>query len=456
MTRIFAIASISLRNAIRSKVVLVLLAALALALIGLPLTIKGDGTLDGQLRILLRYTLGLATLILSLATIWAACASVASDIRDRHIQLILSKPLRPIQLWLGKWLGLCLLNFALLAFCMAIVYFTLHYQTRSSLLSAQEQQQLQWEVLSAYSSLAPMPRDLSAAVERRLEDGILRGEWPEDVSPEVIQAHVQRLVRSQANSVSQGERNEWIFELPQPVESDDPVLLRYRFSLSLLDMDLIKGRWSLIAADGEEIWSEPIESAARTWHQILIPPGTLTGLSSCTLVFENLHDRPLTIVFDPDEGLALRMRAGSFSINYLQAALLLFIHLAFLAAIGVTAGSFFSMPVAALTSFYALLLLYAGRVVSRLADHSHGHSHGPDPSAFREWFEAVSHYAYAGIYFIIRPIYDVHPLERVTRAEWIGWQEVGQAVGLHIGIYGGVLCLLAIWHLRRKEVALPQ
>jgi len=456
MIRIFAIASISLRNAFRSKVVLVLLAALALALVGLPLTIKGDGTLDGQIRILLRYTLGLATLILSLATIWAACAAVATDIRDRHIQLVLSKPLRPAQLWLGKWLGLCMLNMVLLTLCMLVVYVTLLAQTRSPLLSKEEHQQMKWEVLSAYSSIMPVPRDLSQAIESRLAEGLAAGEWPEDIPPEIVRDHVQRLVRTQAHAVAQGEQNAWRFELPHSLEAMHPVLLRFRFSLSLLDMDLIKGRWILRSPEGDVIWTEEIERAARTWHQALIPPGTLAGMESCTLIFENLHDRPLTIIFDPDEGIALRSQAGSFATNYVQAALLLFVHLAFLAAIGVTAGTFFSMPVAALTSFYTLLLLYAGRVVGRLADHSHGHSHGPDPSAFRAWFESISHHAYAGIYRVIRPIYDVHPLERVTRAEWIGWPEVGHAFALHIGLYGGVLLLLAIWHLRRKEVALPQ
>ena len=69
MTRILAIAGIAVRNAVRSRIVVILLAALLLAVVGIPLTIKGDGTVEGHIQILLRYSLGAATLLLSIATL---------------------------------------------------------------------------------------------------------------------------------------------------------------------------------------------------------------------------------------------------------------------------------------------------------------------------------------------------------------------------------------------------
>ena len=47
---------------------------------GLPLTVKGDGTIEGQVQIVIGYTLGLASVLLSMSTLWAGCAAVSAEI----------------------------------------------------------------------------------------------------------------------------------------------------------------------------------------------------------------------------------------------------------------------------------------------------------------------------------------------------------------------------------------
>ena len=101
MNRILAIAGIAIRNAVRSRVVIILLGILLLVIIGLPLTVKGDGTIAGQVRILLSYTLGFVSFILSLATLWAGCAAVSLEIQEKQIHLVVTKPVRRVQIWLG-------------------------------------------------------------------------------------------------------------------------------------------------------------------------------------------------------------------------------------------------------------------------------------------------------------------------------------------------------------------
>ena len=104
----------AIRSAIRSRVVGVLLCLLLLAIIGLPLTVKGDGTLTGEVQVLLTYTLGAVTMILSIATLWAGCAAVSTEVEEKQIHLILTKPVNRFEVWLGKWLGLVTLNAVLL------------------------------------------------------------------------------------------------------------------------------------------------------------------------------------------------------------------------------------------------------------------------------------------------------------------------------------------------------
>jgi len=122
MQQIFAIAQLSIRNAVRSKIVISLLVLLLASVVLLPLTIKGDGTLAGFIQILLSYTLGLASFILALTTLWAGSAAVASEINDKTIQMAAVKPVSRWQIWMDKWLGLNFMNAVLLTMCGLTTY----------------------------------------------------------------------------------------------------------------------------------------------------------------------------------------------------------------------------------------------------------------------------------------------------------------------------------------------
>ena len=98
--RVAAIALLGIRAPLRSRLVLGLLALLAVILAG----IRGDGTAQGEMRMLLTWTLGVAAGVLGAATLWAGCAAVASDIEaGRHAPTAVS-PARPFEIWLGRWL----------------------------------------------------------------------------------------------------------------------------------------------------------------------------------------------------------------------------------------------------------------------------------------------------------------------------------------------------------------
>ena len=165
-----AIARIAFRNAVRSKVMLVLLAALLLAIIGLPLTVKGDGTLAGSIQILLSYTLGAVMLILSIATVWAGCAAVSQEIESRQIHLVLTKPVSRVQVWLGKWLGLVALNGLLLVVAGVVVFGLLHWNTRAGRLTEADRAVLHREILVARRVIAPEPIAIDDLVRQVYEE----------------------------------------------------------------------------------------------------------------------------------------------------------------------------------------------------------------------------------------------------------------------------------------------
>src|SRR2546423_13994813 len=115
MQRIFAICWLTWKAALRFKLFLVIAALLILAVVGLPLVIRDDGTARGFTQIILTYTLSLTTALLGFATLWLSCGILAREIEEAQLQMVVVKPIARWQIWLGKWLGILMLNALLLA-----------------------------------------------------------------------------------------------------------------------------------------------------------------------------------------------------------------------------------------------------------------------------------------------------------------------------------------------------
>src|SRR5665213_1174278 len=150
MQRILAIAWLTWKAALRFKLFIVIAVLLVLAVIGLPLVIKSDGTAEGFTQIILTYTLSAITGLLGLSTLWLACGTLARDIEECQIQVVATKPIARWQIWIGKWLGIVTLNAALLAISGACVFGML--QWRAGKLPVAEQQNLREQVLVARGS----------------------------------------------------------------------------------------------------------------------------------------------------------------------------------------------------------------------------------------------------------------------------------------------------------------
>src|SRR5262245_54318171 len=124
-----AIAWLTWKAAARFRLLWVLAGLLVGAVVLLPLLIRDDGTARGFIQIMLTYTLSVVTTLLGLSTLWLACGTLARDIEDASIQMVVVKPIARWQVWLGKWLGLMLLNAALLALSGLGIYGMLHWRT---------------------------------------------------------------------------------------------------------------------------------------------------------------------------------------------------------------------------------------------------------------------------------------------------------------------------------------
>src|SRR3989441_9101263 len=147
MQRVGAIAWLTWKAALRFRLFLVVAVLLLASVVGLPLLIKTDGTARGFTQILLTYTLTTISALLGLSTLWLACGTLARDVEDCQMQMVVVKPIARWQIWLGKWLGLLMLNAALLALAGGSVYLLL--QWRAHRLPPEQQRVLRNEIFVA-------------------------------------------------------------------------------------------------------------------------------------------------------------------------------------------------------------------------------------------------------------------------------------------------------------------
>ncbi|HRZ11710.1 MAG TPA: hypothetical protein P5567_04560 [Kiritimatiellia bacterium] len=452
MRKVWAIAKLTLRGAMRSRVAPLLFGLLVAVIVGLPLTIRGDGTLSGEVQILVRYTLGLAMLILSLAALWAGCASVSLEWQSKKLQLVATKPLHPFELWLGKWLGLVLLNAVLLAVAGSVTAALLRWRLREPLADPARRGELLADILVARRPLAPEPVDVDAAALARLEQARGLGRLPPDVSPGAAFEAFRQALRTEAFSVAPGGARSWRYPQPGPLDPGHPLSLRFRFSCSTPGPVRVAGAWVVRRGDADV--RVDTNAVATTPHVLHVPLRDLPQEGALTVEYRNTDSEAVTVLFSPDDGLETLARAGSFGPNYARGLLLLFGQLALLAALGITAGSLFSMPVAAFVSGFVLLMIQmAGDLASltarpiTLVSHHGDALIGPRAAVFFQWVFRL-------LGSVASPLQVPDALGRLTTGILVSWAETGRVLLTHGLIYPILLAGLAAWIMRRREMAL--
>ena len=206
MQRLFAIAKLTWKAAFRFRLFWVMAGLLLICVIGLPLLIKDDGTARGFTQILLTYTLSIITTLLGFSTLWLACGTLARDVEDGQMQMVAVKPVTRWQIWLGKWLGLLMLNAALLAVAGGSVYALL--QWRAHRLPQDQQKVLRNEVFVARASLRPPKPDIEGEVEQIFQQRIKEMPVPANEQPAMRQQLRER-VKARDQIVPPGFQRIW-------------------------------------------------------------------------------------------------------------------------------------------------------------------------------------------------------------------------------------------------------
>ena len=453
MPTILAITKLTLRSILRERVALSMLALLAGVWILLPAGLEGDGTVEGELRMLIRYTLGFSTVLLAGMTVWISCASVAGDLSSKRLQMVLTKPVSRGHVWWGKWLAVTLLITGLMIISAVATLVRVNGLLREAGLTADEKAHLSETLITSRKPAAPEEENFLPEAEIRLQRQLESG-WqpPPQFSGEELLRRMVQHVRTLRYSVRGGDEVEWTFPLDTPVRPGERLQLGLRYEGGSMGMDQVRGEWILGTPAKPDLARYPVDDSPHGGTTLLFnTDGVFTGADRVTARFRYDAPEDRAVFFKPESGVRIYRPGGSFSFNLLRAVLMLSGLLSVLAALGVGAGSIFSLPVACYATSVVLVLQAFSGVLEDLA------TRGPDPAAAEEasllqnTLDSARTALYRALRVALRPLDLDGPLDRVSRGVEVGPGELARILALRFTPLVLFFALAGILLFNRRE-----
>ncbi len=445
MRKILSIAILTFRDSVRARLVATLATVVAIVVIGLPTLLKGDGTPVGIARMTLLYPIGAAFVFLALAAPWTAAASIASDVKGRTLQLVRVKPVRMWQLWCGKWIGLLFLYALLLAGAFLAVALRL---AATGAFALEEISIAKRHIHPELPSLERQIAEMEAHVAASRENGMTPQERRE------LRATLRRRLPYASASLRAGDTWHWFFMPKRLPAEGEKVWLHLGLHADTLSEKQPKAK-ILLRADGAEQGSAVADEITDFTAQeidLSLPAPATSGTNRLELVIANTaeKDTPQLLV-QPRQKLILLLRAGGLDANMMRAYAVLLSLLALLLALGLTAGAFFTLPVAVFVTTCLIVSVISSAYVMTDPELLDPEGVSSLPILQRFQFELA-----AGVTRTLAaasaPALKPTPLQQLSSSEWIPAGEILQAVAGNVLVLPAILAILSSLHLARKEL----
>ncbi len=470
---VLAVAGGVIREAMRLRIAVVFAAVAIIAIPLLPQWIDPSAPLRYQVQTFLSRSLDAMYLVCALLTVFFACATVAFEIRDRQAWMTLTKPVSRISWLTGKWLGIVILNAAILSVCtLAMVVFLAQMRARPSI-DIYDRAAVREEVLVARAGGSPVyrelpPNELEAAVKELIAaDPNARADIEEGRRTELeVQKTIARVVYegylSEQRSIGPGEEESYTFTgLGAARELGAMLTLKYKFYAGESDPHALYPVIFFFGENPDARWVDKQFVAAQT-NVISVPAAAIKPDGTLVIRVANLRymakapegmppfiPSDTSIGFDPD-GMELLYKVDDFGPNLLRAQIVNLLKLSFVAMLAVTLSSFLSFPVACLVVF---TIFAAGSLAPYLATSIDQYRIRTD-SGFLKAVESVIRGIASGTEFSVRAFGEARASGPLVEGRLVSWEVVVRTFAL-IGIaWSGVLLVLGAFIFRRKELAI--
>jgi len=458
MQRILAIAGLTWKAALRFKLFLVIAVLLIVAVVGLPVVIRDDGTAQGFTQIILTYTLSAITALLGISTLWLSCGTLARDIEECQIQVVATKPIARWQIWLGKWLGIVTLNAALLAISGGCVFGLL--QWRAGKLPAEEQQVLREQVLVARGSAREASQDADIdKMTAQILEGRLKSNPVENADIPEVRKQIREGVKADFQLVPPSYSRTWKIDLgfAKNFLAGKQLQMRVKFnSANKSPSGTFTLLWQVGDPGAGRYWrSEPMSLAPDTFHEFPIPADLFDRNGVLNIAVLNPNN--VALLFPLDEGMEILYPEGGFALNFARGLGIIFCWLALMAALGLMAASFLSFPVAAFFSLAMLVVvLSSGTLADAIDAGSVAAGNEEKGVAGHSPVDFILIPAFKGILSVIRLVQNFSPIDALSTGRSITWLELGTAIAQIVVLIGGIFAVAGIVLFNRRELATAQ
>jgi len=447
MHSIWAVATNTIKQALRMKVAAVFLILLLVLLPVMGFSATGDGTLKGRLQTFVSYGLSLTSILLCLLTIIISIYSVTNDIEQRQIYTVITKPIRRSQFLLGKLLGVVLLDVILLSLFAAIIYTITIYTPQFFNATETERIQANNEFFTARAALAVPAVDVSQEVKDRYEQLKRNRELPENISYDEIIAELTMQQQLAKRAADVGQVLVWEFDNVEPLAQSMFIKFKYDVAVNPPDMQ-VYGRW--FAGDyqyiryGTEsktpVYDRIHKHSVRNFHEIEVPADVVPEHGHLAVAFLNAPLNNTVIIFPPD-GIEVLYKADTFTGNFVRAVLLILSRLIFLACLGILASTFLSFPVAILLC----LVLFSTASFSGFVIESF--------SYLSVNIGTIYSYTIKWIIQLLPQFDKYNPTKFLVPARLLSWSLLARCAGVMVCIKAFLLLVIALVIFSYREIA---
>ena len=506
----WAIAKQTFKAAVRYRFVIAMAISLLIIVFGLPLMIKSDGTAKGMVQLVLTYTLGATTALLGISSLWMGCGTLAREIEDNVIQMVAVKPIARWQIWFGKWMGIMLLNAALLVPTGLTIYFLIESRSRSEELSQSEQDKLRNEVLVSrsevnlpeldltlnrsraynYCKLVLMGKSQYTPSEQALRMSVtnpehilsLRGQdyvslvEQAQKNPQLIkdveelEHQAIQMYKGTTEVILPGQNYQWVFQIDTNKIDEinkRPIYLRYKFNAGdEYDPKSHLCTWTVGAGTGKH-WPaneqpKQIKVGSSVFHELelnleggIVPNQEGPNHGRVVVNFFNLNEKP--IIFLNKDGPSILYHDGGVGLNLFRGLLIIYFWLGLIAAIGLMASSFLAFPVAAFMSIGILLISASTGTLEQIVeekgisgiDHETGRKLAPSA------LDDIAIVMAESILWVTNSVWDYSPVDNLSSGRTITWTSLFWAFIGIILFMSGLISAFGSLMFTRKELALP-
>lgn len=481
---VLGVARNMLTEAVRMKISLVLIVLLILGLAVLPGVLDAEQPLRYRVQTFFQYSISGMFWMLAVLTLAFGVSSITTEQRDKVLWQTITKPVAAWQYLLGKWVGLVGLNAVLLLVGASGIFLFAEYLRQQPAIGEREAYIadsgtgmpsedrfiLETRVMTARKSAGiEIPEELSAdspefkqAVREYIENERLTdpefATTPDELAKVVSDLHKSQL-RLYRSIPAGGRRVYRIPGLMHAKEHNIPVTFRFRIDAQGNRPDIFYDM-SFVFLSAEN----PVPITRRMglgyFHNIAVDPSAIDDKGVLEVQIYNgalFFDRSGSLVIRgnptavsiPDNGIEVSYKAGSYRMNYMRVMLVLWVKLAFLAMIGVTASTFLSFPVACLVAFGVFLLAEMSGFLVVAADvYGSTGKHGEFL-----WYKWVTSGLtdFLGNLFLVYS--DLKPVRRIVDGRLMPWSSVAAGTVVLLGVTVLLFCV-AVGIFRKRELAI--